>query len=180
MRQIDLKKMALLLRIPRMTDSFQKAVRRFKTAEEVKRYEKEAIQYLSPQIDASNEDQYFDKLVEHIEMTYVHPAQEESKSNARGIVPETNVVKQQIPSPSTSDNYQNVENQRINSMIHQINQINQEVLVSRNDASSIKLPCKSDFKEGKKADASRGGYTGKNIMFTDTQKKSHRRILSQG
>lgn len=39
MRRNDLKKLSLLLRIPRMTDSFQKAVKKRKTAEELKKYE---------------------------------------------------------------------------------------------------------------------------------------------
>ena len=179
MRKIDLKKMALILRIPRMTDSFQKAVRKFKTTEEVKRYEREAIQHLSPQIDAFNEDVYFDDFVKHIEKTYVHPSQEENRSNARGIVPETAIAKQQTLIPTTNGKNLSGETQRINIMINQISKINPEVLISRNDSSSIKPPFKSDFREGKNADVGRGSYTGKNIMFTEALKKSHRRILSQ-
>ena len=82
-----------MLRIPRMTDSFQKAVRRYKTAEDQKKYEKEAIKYMSNFIDISNEDQFYDSFVEHLEKAYINPdtdtgtSQEQTK--ARGIVPET-------------------------------------------------------------------------------------------
>ena len=70
MRRNDLKKLSLLLRIPRMTDSFQKAVRKRKTAEELKRYEKEAIQYMSNLIDFNNEVVFYENLAEHVDKNY--------------------------------------------------------------------------------------------------------------
>ena len=56
-----------------MTDSFQKAVRRYKTAEEQKKYEREAISHMSSLIDMTNEDRFYDSFVEHIEKSYINP-----------------------------------------------------------------------------------------------------------
>ena len=81
MKTQDIKKMSHVLRLPRMTDMYQKAVRRYKDAEETKKYEKEAIENLSKIINKSNEPQFFDTFVQHLDEMYVNPKPEKDLEN---------------------------------------------------------------------------------------------------
>ena len=48
-------------------------MRRYKTAIEQKKYEREAIQHMGSIIDITNEDRFYDNFVEHIEKAYMNP-----------------------------------------------------------------------------------------------------------
>ena len=62
----DFKKMVSILRLPRMTGMFQKAMWRHDNDETRKVLEKGAINHLRQIIDQTNESQFFDNFAMHI------------------------------------------------------------------------------------------------------------------
>ena len=66
-------------------------MRKRKTAEDLKKYEQEAKQYMSNLIDFNNEVVFYDNLAEHVDKNYNNHEVlgQHEKPNAKGIVPET-------------------------------------------------------------------------------------------
>ena len=62
----DLTKMFSILRLPRMTNEFQQAMRRHHSVAVYKKYEKDAINHLESSITEANKGKFFDGFVEHL------------------------------------------------------------------------------------------------------------------